>query len=490
MEPKSDRKKALIIPILTFCVMASLTVMVNKASAQNSNGNRANWLWMIHRLHLKLPQNLPPPAKDPNRPAGTFKKKGARNWTDSAGNVYIRSAWGGWNNYDESKANPYKSLPNPLELNGRKITNPETWWNKKRPEIKKQFSDEIYGVVPKNVPGVTWKVTSKKDTTIGKIDALVKHVAGHVDNSADPNITVNISLNVITPLHADRAVPLMVHLGYIFPKGFKMPPLPKKFRNPNEPSWKVQLLRIGWGFAVYYPQSVQADNGAGLRKGIIGLTNKGGHRTPEQWGAIRAWAWGADRVMDYLETDKNVNAKEVGIEGLSRFGKAALVIMAYNQRYAIGLIGSSGKGGAALFRRHWGETIGVLCSPGEYHWFAGNFMKYASKLNANDLSVDSNELFAMCAPRPVFVSEGSPKVEGRWLDDKGQFMAEAGANPVYKLLGKKGLGTDTKPPMGTALLSGDLAFRQHFGPHTDIPNWPYFIKFAEHYFKPVPLQSK
>ncbi len=163
--------------------------------------------------------------------------------------------------------------------------------------------------------------------------------------------------------------------------------------------------------------------------------------------------------------------------------------MAFDQRYAIGLIGSSGKGGAALFRRHYGESIGVLCSSGEYHWFAGNFIKYASKLNANDLRVDSNELFAMCAPRPVFVSCGNPKVEGPWVDDRGQFMAEAAASPVYEFLGKKGLGTNKMPPMGTALLSGDLAFRQHFGPHTDVPNWPYFIKFAMRYFKPVPLNK-
>ncbi len=451
-----------------------------------------DWHHMLDILNITLPK-LPPTDKDPNRPADTFQKKGSNNWYDSQGHVYIRSAWGKWVNYDESKANPYSHLPNPLELeNGQKITSVKTWWNKKRPEIEKDFSKEIYGEVPKDVPGVKWQVVSTKDTTIDKIQAVVKHVIGHVDNSSYPSISVNINVDVITPADADMGVPVIVHLGYVFPKGFKFPPASGKFLNPkhpNAPSWKVQLLRKGWGFAIYYPQSVQADNGAGLTRGIIGLTNKGQYRTPNQWGAIRAWAWGADRVMDYLQTDKNVNAKEVGIEGLSRFGKAALVIMAFDQRYAIGLIGSSGKGGAALFRRNYGESLGVLCSSGEYHWFAGNFIKYASKLNANDLRVDSNELFAMCAPRPVFVSCGNPKVEGPWVDDRGQFMAEAAASPVYEFLGKKGLGTNKMPPMGTALLSGDLAFRQHFGPHTDVPNWPYFIKFAMRYFKPVPLNK-
>ncbi len=271
-----------------------------------------DWHHMLNVLNITLP-DLPPTAKDPNRPANTFQKKGSSNWYDSLGHVYIRSAWGKWVNYDESKANPYSHLPNPLVLdNGQKISSSATWWNKKRPEIVRDFNNEIYGEVPENVPGVKWQVVSSNDTTIDKIPAVVKHVIGHVDNSSYPSISVNINLDIITPANVNMSVPVIVHLGYVFPKGFKFPAASGKFLNPkhpNAPSWKAQLLRKGWGFAIYYPQSVQADNGAGLTKGIIGLTNKGQYRTPNQWGAIRAWAWGADRVMDYLETDKNVNAK-------------------------------------------------------------------------------------------------------------------------------------------------------------------------------------
>ena len=160
------------------------------------------------------------------------------------------------------------------------------------------------------------------------------------------------------------------------------------------------MLAKGWGYAIIVPNSIQADNGAGLTKGIIGLCNKGQPRKPDDWGALRAWAWGASRALDYFETDPAVDAKQVGIEGLSRYGKAALVAMAYDPRFAIGFIGSSGEGGAKLHRRNFGELVENLTGSGEYHWMAGNFLKYGGPLTPGDLPVDAHELIALCAPRP------------------------------------------------------------------------------------------
>jgi hypothetical protein len=153
--------------------------------------------------------------------------------------------------------------------------------------------------------------------------------------------------------------------------------------------------------------------------------------------------------------------------------------MAYDQRFAIVLVGSSGKGGAALYRRDFGESMGNIGSSGGYHWFAGNLLKYVSR--PDELTVDSHELIALCVPRPVFISCGSPENEGNWVDDKGQFMAEVAASPVYEFLGKRGLGTAEMPPMGTPLLEGSLAFRQHDDGHTVGANWPYFLEFARKY---------
>jgi len=237
---------------------------------------------------------------------------------------------------------------------------------------------------------------------------------------------------------------------------------------------------------------VQADNGAGLTSGIIGLVNRGEHRQPEDWGALRAWAWGASRALDYLEKDRTVDAKKVGIEGVSRYGKAALVTMAFDQRFAVVLIGSSGEGGAKLHRRNWGEAVENLTGSGEYHWMAGNFLKYGASeatfgsKTAADLPVDAHELLALCAPRPTFVSYGVPeRGDAKWLDHQGSFMAAIAAQPVFRLLGAKDLGrsddykTEKMPAVNVRLMDGQLAWRQHDGGHTDAPNWTYFIPWAD-----------
>jgi hypothetical protein len=251
------------------------------------------------------------------------------------------------------------------------------------------------------------------------------------------------------------------------------------------PPWQQQVLAKGWGYATLVPTSVQADNGAGLTEGIIGLVNKGQPRKLDDWGALPAWAWGASRALDYFETDKSVDAKQVGLEGHSRYGKATLVAMAYDQRLAIAYVSSSGEGGAKLWRRNFGEQLGNIAGSGEYHWMAGNFVKYAGPLTENDLPVDSHELIALCAPRPVFISSGALQGDG-WVDAKGMFLAAAGAGPVYKLLGKKDLGAAEFPPIETALIDGDVAFRQHSGGHTPGPNWPTFLAFASRYIKAPP----
>jgi hypothetical protein len=389
-------------------------------------------------------------------------------------------------NYDESKANPYPNYPDALMRNdGKQVTSAAAWWRERRPQIVEYFDEDIFGRVPKDVPGVRWEVVSTKHETVGSYPVTTKELIGHVDNSSYPLVTVNIECSLTTPADAKGPVPVMIQFTYDpkvmaalrarRPANASPPPFPG-------PTWQEQLLAKGWGYVAYIPTSVQADNGAGLTQGVIGLVNKGQPRKPDDWGALRAWGWGASRVLDYLETDKSVNAKEVGIEGHSRYGKGAVVAMAYDQRFAIGYISSSGEGGVKPFRRNWGEPVENVAAVNEYHWMAGNFLKYAGPLTPKDMPVETNELIALCAPRPVFVSGGSPPGDA-WVDAKGMFMAEAGAGPVYRLLGKKDLGTTEFPPTGTPLLSGDLAFRQHEYGHTDAPNWPYFIQFASRYLK-------
>jgi hypothetical protein len=396
-------------------------------------------------------------------------------------------------NYDEAKANPYPRLPDPLILkDGRKVTTPAMWWELRRPEIVEDFDREIYGRVPKDTPKVTWEVTSTATETNGAVPVIAKKLLGHVDNSTDPAITVNIQLSMTTPAGASGPVPVMMQLGFAdFGRGFGAglgrsngPIRPGGGFPANFNDWQRQLLAKGWGYAIITPYSIQADNGAGLTSGIIGLMNKGQRRKADDWGALRAWAWGASRALDYFQTDPAVDARQVGLEGHSRFGKAALVAMAYDSRFAIVYVSSSGEGGAKLHRRDYGEIVENLTGSGEYHWMAGNFIKYGGPLHWDDLPVDAHELIALCAPRPVFISAGSTNGDA-WVDARGMFMAAAAAGPVYALLGKKDMGTTNFPPIETPLIDGDIAFRQHSGGHTDAPNWPVFLQFAGRYIKPA-----
>ncbi len=412
-------------------------------------------------------------------------------------------------NYDPAKANPFPDLPEVLTLkNAQKVTTAEMWWKQRRPEIIEDFEREVIGRVPKNVPQVRWTVVSNvTDGLVGDLPAVGKQLVGHVDNSSCPTISVGIRMTVVTPAQANRPVPVLMMFGGFGGGGMPRPagsPAPAnrfpEFGGPfKDPPSTEQLLAAGWGYASINPGSIQADNGAGLTKGIIGLVNQGQPRKPDDWGALRAWAWGAARGLDYLETDPAVDAKKVGIEGVSRYGKAALVTMAFEPRFAMALVGSSGEGGAKLHRRNFGEAVENLTGSGGYHWMAGNFLKYGAaessfgSRNAGDLPVDAHQLIALCAPRPTFISYGIPeKGDANWLDQQGSYMATVAAGPVFRLLGARDVGEKEDyrpakmPPVNTGLLDGELAWRQHDGGHEDRSNMRHFITWANRLVGHVP----
>lgn len=415
-------------------------------------------------------------------------------------------------NYDPALANPYPDLPELLVLeNGQNVTTADAWWKQRRPEIVEEFEREVIGRVPKNVPKVTWSVTTQAvDRVVAELPVNARKVMGHVDNSGHPEIDVNIEMTLVTPLNPDKPVPVLMMFGGFggggFPRKSGEPEPPNRFRGFGnttyaDPPSTEQLIGAGWGYATISPRSIQADNGAGLTKGIIGLTNKGQNRKPDDWGSLRAWAWGAERGLDYLETVPTVNAKQVGIEGVSRYGKAALVTMAFEPRFGVVLVGSSGEGGAELHRRNFGEAVENLTGSGEYHWMAGNFLKYGTaessfgSRNSSDIPVDAHQLVALCAPRPTFISYGIPeKGDANWLDQQGSYMATVAAGPAFVLLGAKDLG-DTNdyrvakmPSVNSGMLEGELAWRQHDGGHEDRTNMKHFIAWASNQFgHPLPV---
>lgn len=508
---KASRISSIIIPVTAFVLFSSLAGP-SKCSAQalavpaTAEQNQQN---MMDQLGIRA---LRPGADaDPKSP--------------------------NYANYDEAKASPYPVLPNALMFaNGQPVTTAAMWWKQRRPQLVEDFSRYVYGYVPTNVPKVTWSVVATEHEMIGFHPVVATEVNGHVDNSSYPALDVNLRMTVVVPAEAKQPVPMLMMFG---PSGLPAPvqPSTEELNRINaamkallvkqdsglgpviaqHPGWQPvpavpfhfpelnadgdppstwELIAAGWGFATLDPQSAQPDNGEGLTTGVIGLVNKGQPRRPEQWGALRAWSWAAGRGLDYLLTDPAVDGKHVGIEGVSRYGKAALVTMAFDQRFAMALIGSSGKGGATPMRRNFGEAVGNLAG-GESYWMAGNFIKYAASdatfgsMTIDKLPVDSNELISLCAPRLTFISYGIPsKGDATWLDQRGSWMATLAASPVWPLLGVPGLSnpdpqaelhyqTAPMPAVNDGLLGGKLAWRQDDGGHTDAPNVKYFIQWAD-----------
>jgi lysophospholipase L1-like esterase len=428
-------------------------------------------------------------------------------------------------NYDEAKANPYPNLPDVVKAaNGDRVVSADQWWKIRRPEVVELLEREVYGRVPATVPRVKWEVRETREIEAGGRAAILKHVVGVADNSACPEIKVNISMSLTLPKETTGPVPVLMSFGWT-----PFEPSPFAFGGrggrgdrgrPRPPSREDKLIKAGWAYAIINPTTVQDDSGgfqrnrfgpnakadtpptgAGLTRGIIGLTNLGQPRKPDDWGALRAWGWGASRALDYLETEPKVDSAKVGIAGVSRYGKAALVAMAFDQRFAMGLIASSGAGGTKLFRRNFGESLENLANTGAYHWMAGNYMKYSAleptsgRRTADDLPVDAHITLALCAPRLTFVSHGVPeKGDANWLDHQGSFMATIAAQPVFRLLGARDLGrsddykTEKMPAVNVDLLSGQLAWRQHDGGHTDEPNIVHFIHWANRLYGRPPVE--
>jgi len=401
-------------------------------------------------------------------------------------------------NYDEALANPWPQWPPLLQLdNGAPVTDAALWWRQRRPEIVEHFEREVIGRVPEDVPEVEWSISESSAAEIAGVRVIGERLTGHVDNSLAPEIDVDIDMSLVLPARRNRPVPIMIMFRRSTLRQALGLDAAPRFGRPEadrgrDPPATEQLIAAGWGYALLDPTSAQADNGAGLTRGIIGLANRGNPRSPEDWGALRAWSWAAARALDRFETDSRIDATRVGIEGVSRYGKAALVTLAFEPRFALALIGSSGEGGVSPYRRNFGEMVENLTGSGEYHWMAGNFLKYGTeesrfgRMDADDLPVDSHSLIALAAPRPTFISYGIPeRGDALWLDQQGSYMAGVAAGEVFRLLDARDFGTGEQyrtarmPPVNSGLLQGTLAWRQHDGGHTDEPNWRYFIAWAQ-----------
>lgn len=422
----------------------------------------------------------------------------ARPKQDAKGNPLRYAATGHVSNYDEAKVGHY-TLPDPLVLHsGQPVRDAETWHRQRRPEILEAYRNEIYGRVPLSAPHVRFEV-AESGTDVLEGTATRKHVVLHWGESPEGP---KANLVMYLPKNAKTPVPILLHL--VFFGGLPTAAVPVSSASATNASVKsndaatapgaaparprgsetgpiAEMLRRGYGYATIRYTEIEGDRADTNLTGVRKLALKSGQEkpAPDEWGTIAAWAWGVGRVLDYLATDRAIDAKRVGLIGHSRLGKTVLWAGASEPRIAVVFSSCSGEMGASLARRDYGETVDDMAA--NFPWqFAGNFQKYIGRWT--DMPVDSHLLIALSAPRPVFVTGGT---QDQWADPYGEFLAQVAAGPVYRLLGKRDIGAQTLPPLDTPLITGELGFHYHTGGHTiTAADWTTFLAFADRYLMP------
>ncbi len=401
--------------------------------------------------------------------------------SDANGNPLRRAPTGHVSNYDEAKVGAY-TLPDPLKLqNGQAVHDADTWFKQRRPEILKLYETEIYGRVPDPMPKIAFAV-AETDTKALDGTAVRKHIVGKIGDGPDgPKVNVHLYL----PAKAIAPMPVLLHLTFLGHQPAGSATNPTAATDAARPRFSetgplADILARGYGYATFRYTEIEGDSRTNNLSVVRKLALPVSQTAPgaDEWGTVSAWSWGASRVLDYLETDRAVDAKRVALVGHSRLGKTVLWAGARDPRFALVFSSCSGEMGAALARRDYGETVDDMAA--NFPWqFAGNFQKYSG--HWNDMPVDAHLLIALSAPRPVFITGGT---QDQWADPRGEFLAEVAAGSVYRLLGKKDLGTTEIPPLDTPLITGSLGFHYHTGGHTITPaDWKAFLDFAEPHLK-------
>lgn len=387
-------------------------------------------------------------------------------------------------NYDEAKVGAY-TLPDPLVLeNGQAVRDADTWTKQRRPELLRHYENEIFGRVPPRAPKVTWEIA---ETETGALDgkATRKLILGKFGEGES---ALKVRMNLYVPASARGPVPVILHLSF-FSDSAQLPTEAENeaakrpgWARPTEIGPAPEMMARGYGYAILRYTDIQPDLPTSNTGGVESLAYAPGQTTPaaDEWGAFSVWAWATSRALDFLVTDRAVDAQRVALVGFSRLGKTALWAGARDPRFALVFAACAGEMGSALSRRDFGETVNDIAIRFPW-WFAGNFQKYLDRWN--DLPVDAHELIALNAPHPVFLTAGTKDLGA---DPRGEFLAAVAAEPVYRLFGRKGLGISEMPAVETPIITGSLGFYYHTGPHVVSPeDWKVFLDFADAHLKPA-----
>ncbi len=399
-------------------------------------------------------------------------------------------------NYDEAKAGTY-SLPDPLvTISGKRVTDAETWNNVRRPEILQLLETNMYGRSPGKPEKMTFELNGidahalggkavRKQVTasfFGNGKSLPMDILIYVPTGVKGPVPVFLGLNFggNHTVHSDPGITLSKRWTRTDPVNGVIHASAKD-RGSAASRWQVEkILERGYGLATIYYGDITPDHADRFQDGVHPLFYKPGQTKPEdgEWGAVAAWAWGLSRAMDYLATDKDVDASRVAVVGHSRIGKTALWAGAHDPRFAMVIAIQSGEGGAALSKRNFGETVERI-NTSFPHWFAGNYKKFNGKEAA--LPFDSHMLIALIAPRPIYVSSAQEDV---WSDPRGEFLGARNADPVYALFGKKGLGANAMPAVHQPIMN-TIGYHIREGKHeVTAYDWDRYLDFADKQLRP------
>ena len=394
-------------------------------------------------------------------------------------------------NYDEAKV-PVYTLPDVLVFNNGTPVKTKKDWERRRSEIYTIFEKEVFGVVPEWKGHVKSTIVSQKTDAFGglarrkevrldfingdkKVSVMVLIYLPQNTKDAPVFLSYNFDGNHTTTMEPD----VLITDSWVSNNkeyGISDNRANEKGRGGAVSRWPVkEIVSRGFGVATVYYGDVDPDFDDGFKNGIQRLFDS--KRDSTSWGSIAAWSWGLSRIMDYFETDKDINSKRVIVMGHSRLGKTSLWAGACDLRFAMTISNNSGCSGAALSKRIFGETVGRINSAFP-HWFCDNYKKYSLKEEL--MPFDQHELLALIAPQPLYVASAA---EDLWSDPKGEFLSCVYASPVYELLGMKGLPSKEMPALSKPLI-GTIAYHIRPGKHdVTLYDWQCYMDFAANYFK-------
>lgn len=403
-------------------------------------------------------------------------------------------------NFEERKV-PDFTLPDPLIcLDGTKVTDGKLWFRKRRPEILELFKQYVYGKNPGKPEKMSFEIKSlDKNALKGK--ATRKEISIIIENN---HSKIQFNILIYLPNFQQKPVANFIALNFYGNHSIHQDPnitlskrwMPTKIaygivkhrateasRGVRSSKWPVELIiKRGYAISTIYSGDIDPDFDDGFQNGVHPLFYKKGHNKPasHEWGSIGAWAWGLSRAMDYFESDDDIDNSRVIVMGHSRLGKAALWAGATDQRFALVISNNSGCGGAALYRRKFGEMISHINSRFP-HWFCKNFKNYNDK--EDKLPIDQHMLIALIAPRPVYIASAEKDL---WSDPRGEFLAAKYADPVYRLLGTNGLNTSEMPNLHKPVLS-TVGYHIREGDHDVLKyDWEQYLNFVDLHFNNSP----